>query len=111
VEQNGNMVGHLPKEVAPVVWRWLKSGRKVEAFIWKEKYGFDNRIVYARDLQAHVTGIFLTFICTSHQESKDLLYFILTKKLTTFPGISIMNCPSPLKSIAFPVAPVYVTSV
>jgi hypothetical protein len=111
VEQSENAVGHLPKEVAPVVWRWLKSDRKLEAFIWKEKYGFKNRIVYARDLQAHVTGIFITFTCTTHQESRDLLFFILTKKLTTFPGISIMNCPSALKSIAFPVAPFHVTSV
>lgn len=103
VLREGNILGHLDRSVSRVVWRHLRNQSNLEANIYSRIGGWKNEPWYSVLTHSFEIGIKITFLDKSREDAKLLLAHVAWRKLNSFPGVSLLNCPTELESLVRPI--------
>lgn len=103
IKINEDVVGHLERRSTRVVWRFLRSGERMDALIYESIRGYTNKARYSIIHHSFEIGIKIHFFGLLRDDAKLLLAHFARKKLNNFPGVSQFQCPENLKSFVSPV--------
>ena len=88
------VIGHLERHASRVVWRFLRSGAKVEARIYSDFRDHQNQAWFIILSHSFEIGVKVQFCNMDREDSKLLLAHFTRKKLLSFPGVSaFFSCP------------------
>jgi hypothetical protein len=110
---DGEVIGHLTKRAVRPVWIQLRFDGKVHTDIYdKLDNGFQNTVSYSTLSYSEEIGIRVrVFFSDSfdgkhhfsgNNDAKRFLAFLLNYSIYSFPGVTMSNCPSSIKHLAFP---------
>lgn len=103
VLKDSNVIGRLDRHAARVVRRYLQSQSIVEGEIYAEFRGRPNGAWYSIIPRAFEIGIKIRFCNMTREDCKLLIAHFTRKKMISFPGIYIPECPENLKKLVRPV--------
>ena len=100
----GNVLGHLEKRSARVVWRHLQSDptAAIKAEIYRNVGEWNNERWFSIMNHAFEIGVKIDFHEKSQEDARLLMAHITRKKLHCFAGLEVDNCPKDLLSMVRP---------
>ena len=103
VFHDGNIIGHLERETTRLVWRHLRSHSHLAAEIYTHIGSWINKRWFTIMTYSFEIGVKIQFTQTNREDARFLLAHISRRKLNSFPGIEVDNCPRDLTSLVHPV--------
>ena len=103
VLKDGNILGHLDRSVSRVVCRHLRSQSNLTAIIYSRIGVWKNEPWFSILTHSFEIGIKITFSDKSREDAKLLLAHIAWRKINSFPGVLLLNCPKDLESLVRPI--------
>ena len=103
VLKDGEVVGHLERYAARVVWRFLRSGSTIKAFIYSALFDRENKACYTIISRSYEIGVKIHFCDMTREDCRMLVAHFTRKKLNAFPGMSSSNCPENFRPLVSPV--------
>ena len=103
VLHEGNIIGHVDRRATPVVWRFLRSDCHLTAEIYGGVGNWKNERWFSVMTHSFEVGVRISFAIHSRDDAKLLLMHICRRKLNSFPGVEVDNCPAELVSQLQPV--------
>ena len=103
VLKDGMIVGHLERRTTCVVWRFLRSGSKLAANIYKDVRGYKNEAWFSIISHTMELGVKIQFCEMSREDSKLLVAHFTKRRLFSFSGVTAYQCPESLKPLVSPV--------
>ena len=100
---NENVVGHVDRSARRVVWRFLQSNSKLQASVYVNVGEWRNQSCLSIVTHAQEIGIRIRFCNLNRSDAKFLFAHFTRKKMNTFPGVGVMNCPDCLKPFICPI--------
>ena len=104
VLDKGTVIGHLERRAARVIWRHLRSDpvTPITAEIYPAVGKRKNERWFSAMSHSFEIGIKIDFHVQSQEDARLLLAHITRKKLHSFAGVEVDNCPEELKSLVCP---------
>jgi hypothetical protein len=103
VLHRGDVIGHLDRRVAPVVWRFLRSGTELSAEVLQGIGNWKNERWFSVVTHSFEIGVKIRFFLHTREDARLLLIHIARWKLNSFPGVEVENCPTVLLPLVRPV--------
>ena len=103
VLKDGVVVGHLDRHAARVVWRFLRTNSFLETKVYEEFRGHQNKAWFSILSKSYEIGVRIRFCNMTRQDSKLLIAHFTRKRMISFPGIYVPQCPENLKELVRPV--------
>ena len=103
VLKDGMIVGHLERRTTCVVWRFLRSGSKLAANIYKDVQGFKNEPWFSIISHSIELGVKIQFCKMTRDDSKLLVAHFTKRRLFSFSGATAFQCPETIKQLVSPV--------
>ena len=96
VLHGGNVIGHVEKIATPTIWRFLRSGDELTAEVYEGVGGWMNGRWFSVMTHSFEIGVKIQFPRLNREDGKLLLAHITRRKLNSFPGVLVENCPHDL---------------
>ena len=103
VLHDGMVIGHVEKIATPTIWRFLRSGDKLSAEVYKGVGKWVNERWFSVLTYSFEIGIKIQFPKLNREDGKLLLAHITRGKLNSFPGVRVDSCPKDLVPLVEPV--------
>ena len=98
-----NVIGHLEREATRVIWRHLRSHSHFAALVYTRIGSWMNQRRFTIMSYSFEIGIKIKFTETNREDARLLLAHIARKKLNSFPGVEVDNCPHDLARLLHPI--------
>ena len=100
----GNIIGHLERRAARVVWRHLRSdpASPMRGEIYKTLGSLKNERWFSVLSHSFEIGVKVPFHQKSREDARMLLAHIARRKLNSFAGVEVDKCPTDLLSMVRP---------
>ena len=96
VLHGGHVIGHVEKIATFTVWRFLRSGDELTAEIYEGVGRWSNEHWFSVMTYSFEIGVKIQFPRLTREDGKLLLAHITRRKLNSFPGVQVGNCPQDL---------------
>ena len=91
------IIWHLDRQATRVVWRFLRSGSKVDGKIYKNIGNWKNAALYSLMTHSFEIGVRINFCSLTRDDGKFLMAHISKRKLSSFPGVTPNTVPEDLR--------------
>ena len=97
-----NVIGHVDRSARRVVWRFLRSKSKLQANVYVRVGEWCNQSCLSVVTHSQEIGLRIRFNDLNRSDAKFLLAHFTRKRMYSFPGVGVMNCPDVLRPFIYP---------